>query len=198
MPKSKSKNAAPALSLETLSGSPQATQFFGEQVGRSLRPGDVVALYGELGTGKTTFVQGIARGLGRESASIKSPTFVLVREYPGDPSTRPAEGSAGLHTTLVHVDGYRLDGPSAAAWLDLDLIFSPRRVTLIEWAERFEGLLPERRLAVHLEHVSANRRRLRLEAVGDWPAEQVADLRSALAPPAAAQDTETEHADSGD
>ena len=172
--------AAPALTLETLSASVEATQRVGERIGRALRAGDVVALYGELGTGKTTFVQGIARGQGRDQASVKSPTFVLVREYPGD-------------TILVHVDGYRLDGPPAAAWLDLDLIFSPRRVTMVEWAERFEGLLPERRLAVHLEHVSANRRRLRIDALGEWPAEQVVELRTALESP-----EETEHADSGD
>ena len=191
MAKSQSKRAPSpaALTLETLSASVQATQLFGERIGRALRPGDVVALYGELGTGKTTFVQGIARGQGRDQASVKSPTFVLVREYPGG-------------TILVHVDGYRLDGPPAAAWLDLDLIFSPRRITMVEWAERFEGLLPERRLAVHLEHVSANRRRLRIEALGAWPEEQMAELRTALEPPEAAEEkpeeSETEHADSGD
>ena len=185
MAKSKSpKSAPPALMLETLSGSAQATQLFGERIGRALRPGDVVALYGELGTGKTTFVQGIARGQGRDQASIKSPTFVLVREYPGE-------------TMLVHVDGYRLDGPPSAAWLDLDLIFSPRRVTLIEWAERFDGLLPERRLVVRLEHVSANRRRVRIEAIGAWPPEQVSELRTALEPPDTTETPETEHADSG-
>ena len=135
--------------MEFVSGSVEETQAFGERVGRWLQPGDVVALHGELGSGKTTLIQGVARGLGRAPDSIKSPTFVLMREYPGE-------------IPLVHVDGYRLEGPPAVAWLDVDLIFSPHKITLIEWAERFTGLLPEDHLQVHLSHVSANRRRLRL------------------------------------
>ncbi len=98
--------------LEVLSGSLEETQALGERLGRLLQPGDVVALHGELGSGKTTIIQGIARGLGCESDRVKSPTFVLMREYPG-------------RTPLAHLDGYRLEGAPAAAWLDLDLIYSP-------------------------------------------------------------------------
>ena len=148
-----------------LSGSVEETQAFGERIGRLLRAGDVVALQGELGSGKTTLIQGVARGLGRDPGTIKSPTFVLVREYPGD-------------VPLVHVDGYRLDGPPSASWLDVDLIFSPQKITLIEWAERFAGLLPEHHLAVRLSHVSTNRRRLQLVPFGERAAELV---RGALA-----------------
>src|SRR3990167_3938844 len=82
---------------ELVSGSVEETQAVGERLGRWLRAGDVVALRGELGSGKTTLVQGIARGLEREPGSIKSPTFVLMREYPGE-------------VPLIHVDGYRLSG----------------------------------------------------------------------------------------
>lgn len=131
----------------------EETQALGERLGRVLRAGDVVALHGELGSGKTTLIQGIARGLGRAPESIKSPTFVLMREHPGD-------------VPLIHIDGYRLEGAPSVSWLDLDLIFSPRKITLIEWAERFGGLLPEDRLEVHLEHVSTNRRRLRISGMG--------------------------------
>ena len=143
-----------------LSGSVEETQAFGERLGRLLRAGDVVTLEGELGSGKTTLIQGIAQGLGRDPGTIKSPTFVLVREYPGE-------------IPLVHVDGYRLDGPPAAAWLDVDLIFSPQKITLIEWAERFAGLLPEHHLAIRLSHVSANRRRAQLVPFGERAAELV-------------------------
>ncbi|MBI4341960.1 MAG: tRNA (adenosine(37)-N6)-threonylcarbamoyltransferase complex ATPase subunit type 1 TsaE [Candidatus Omnitrophica bacterium] len=146
-----------------LSGSVEETQAFGERIGRLLRAGDVVALQGELGSGKTTLIQGVARGLGRDPGTIKSPTFVLVREYPGD-------------VPLVHVDGYRLDGPPSASWLDVDLIFSPQKITLIEWAERFAGLLPEHHLAVRLSHVSTNRRRLQLVPFGERAAELAAHL----------------------
>ena len=140
--------------FELTSSSPEETQALGERVGRLLRPGDVVALSGELGSGKTTLIQGMAKGLGLEPDVVKSPTFVLMREYAGP-------------IPLIHVDGYRLEGAPAAAWLDLDLLLSPRKVTVIEWAERFEGLLPPQALDVQLEHVSTNRRRIRIEAVRD-------------------------------
>ena len=165
--------------FEVVSGSVEETQALGERLGRALRAGDVVALRGALGSGKTTLIQGIARGLGRASQTLKSPTFVLVREYPGS-------------VPLIHVDGYRLEGASAAAWLDLDLLFSPAKVTLIEWAERFEGLLPEGVVEVHLEHVSAHRRRLRLPAANARAAELINRLGQADADPTPTRDPSPE------
>ena len=135
--------------LEFASGSVEDTQAFGDRLGRLLQAGDVLALSGELGSGKTTLIQGIARGLGRDPTTIKSPTFVLLREYPGA-------------VPLIHIDGYRLDGAAAVSWLDLDVIFSPHKITLIEWAERFAGVLPDHHVDVRLSHVSANRRRISL------------------------------------
>ena len=149
-----------------VSGSVEDTQALGEQLGRALRPGDVVALSGELGSGKTTLIQGIARGLGREPETIKSPTFVLLREHPGD-------------VPLIHIDGYRLEGQSAVSWLDVDLIFSPHKITLIEWAERFTGVLPEDVLNIQLTHVSTNRRRLTLQSTGPRSQAMLAALQSA-------------------
>ena len=164
-PKSKIKNPKSAgRRLERVTSSVEETQAVGEQLGQSLRPGDVVALRGELGSGKTTLIQGIARGLGRAPESIKSPTFVLMREYSGE-------------VPLIHIDGYRLEGAPAASWLDLDLIFSPRKVTLIEWAERFGELLPDDRLEVHLEHVSTNRRRLAISGTGPRGQAIISDLQ---------------------
>ena len=139
---------------EFVSGAVEETQAFGEELGRLLQAGDVVALSGDLGTGKTTFIQGLARGLGRNPEAIKSPTFVIVREYPGD-------------VPLVHIDGYRLEGAPAVSWLDADWFFSPGKITVIEWADRFVGLLPEDHLELELAYVSANRRRLRLRATGE-------------------------------
>ena len=136
-----------------VSSSVEETQAFGEKLGRALRAGDVVALHGELGTGKTTLIQGLARGLGLGADAVKSPTFVLMREYPGA-------------VPLIHIDGYRLEGAPSVAWLDLDLMFSPQKITVIEWAERFEGLLPEDAVALHLAHVSANRRRITVSGTG--------------------------------
>ena len=153
--------------VELMSTSIEETQALGEQIGRQLAAGDVVALHGELGSGKTTLIQGIARGLGRNSGAVKSPTFVLMREYPGDP-------------LVVHIDGYRLEGAPAVAWLDVDLMFSPSNITLIEWAERFGDVLPSDHLAVQLAHVSANRRRLRVSGTGPRAAAIIAQLRAAL------------------
>ena len=160
--------------FELVSGSVDETRAFGEHLGRLLAPGDVVALFGELGSGKTTLVQGIAQSLGLRPERIKSPTFVLMREYPGD-------------VTLVHLDGYRLEGPPAASWLDLEPVFAPSKITLIEWAERFEGLLPRDHLAIRLEHVSANRRRLSLLPQGER-ARAIAERAGAFKPPQHAQD----------
>ena len=157
-PKSKIQHLKSADAVEVNSGSVEDTQALGERLGAALRPGDVVALRGELGTGKTTLIQGIAKGLGRDPGTIKSPTFVLMREYPGD-------------IPLVHIDGYRLEGPASIAWLDIELIFSPAKITLIEWAERFADLLPEERLELHLSHVSTNRRTIALVPYGARAAE---------------------------
>ncbi|MBI2093403.1 MAG: tRNA (adenosine(37)-N6)-threonylcarbamoyltransferase complex ATPase subunit type 1 TsaE [Candidatus Omnitrophica bacterium] len=159
MPRPKSKIQNPKLAeanreaIEFLSGSVEETQKMGEQLGRQLQAGDTVALFGELGSGKTTLIQGIARGLGRDPESIKSPTFVLMREYPGD-------------VPLVHLDGYRLTGPAVVAGLDLELLFSPEKITLIEWAERCEGLLPQEYLKLRLQHVSTNRRKITVTPYG--------------------------------
>ena len=167
---------AQRTAIELVSGSVEETQVFGEQLGRLLRPGDVVALHGELGSGKTTLIQGIARGLGRDPDVVKSPTFVLMREYPGE-------------TPLVHIDGYRLEGAPAVSWLDVDLIFSPHKITLIEWAERFEGCLPENYVDVRLAHKMTNQRKIAVVEHGPRSAEMIDALRRAvdrpLSPPGA-------------
>ncbi len=163
-PKSKIQHPKSEQALELISGSAEETQAFGERLGKLLRPADVVALRGELGSGKTTLIQGIARGLGYDPAGIKSPTFVIMREYPGE-------------VPLIHIDGYRLEGAPSAAWLDLERMFSTQKVTVIEWAERFEGLLPEDHLEMQLSHVSANRRRLLLIGRGARAGELIAKLQ---------------------
>ncbi len=161
----KGETAQPASGIEHISHSVEETRAFGERLGHLLQPGDVLALSGELGSGKTTLIQGMAQGLGLDSALIKSPTFVLMREYQGP-------------IPVVHIDGYRLEGASAVSWLDVDLMFSPQKITLIEWAERFEGLLPEWHLDIHLSHVSTHRRRIIVVLQeGARAAQMVAELR---------------------
>lgn len=164
--KSKVQNQTSDGSYELTSGSVEETQALGRRLGQLVGPGDVIALHGELGTGKTTLIQGFAEGLEVPMASVKSPTFVLQREYAG-------------RARLIHIDAYRLDGPEQAAWLDTELMFSPNAVTVIEWAERFGPLMPEDRLEAHLSHVSTNRRAIRLTATGPRSAEIVKKIGDA-------------------
>lgn len=137
--------------IDLLSHSSLHTERLGERLGAAARPGDVFALRGELGTGKTVFVRGLARGMG-VAGPVRSPTFVLVNEYDG-------------RVPLYHLDFYRLDAPLLAnvGWEEfLEL----GGVVAIEWPERAEAILPEERLDVRFEHVADSKRRVRLEAHG--------------------------------
>jgi tRNA threonylcarbamoyladenosine biosynthesis protein TsaE len=106
-----------------------------------LGSGDVVALFGELGAGKTLFVRGVCRGLGVKEA-VTSPTFTLVQEYRGK-------------LPVYHVDFYRLEA-AAIYELDLDWYFRSEGITLIEWAERGLGVLPEHRYEVRLSYTNTS------------------------------------------
>jgi tRNA threonylcarbamoyladenosine biosynthesis protein TsaE len=122
-----------------VSGSPDDTQRLGEELGRSLQSGDVVALTGELGAGKTCFVQGVARGLGVRTGAT-SPTFVLINEY---------RGRLPVH----HVDAYRTESLSELLDLGLPELFDAEGVTLVEWADKLRPLLPARAIEVHIAGV---------------------------------------------
>jgi len=116
-----------ALVLRT--GSPEQTQMLGYAAGERARPGDVFLLSGPLGAGKTCFTQGLARGLGVEGY-VRSPTFVLMTRHKG-------------RLTLHHIDLYRV-GSLEEAWdLGIDEQLFDGGVSVIEWAERAEELLPE-------------------------------------------------------
>jgi tRNA threonylcarbamoyladenosine biosynthesis protein TsaE len=106
-------------------------------VAAELRAGSVIALHGELGSGKTTFVKGLAAALGVPDL-VTSPSFSLVNEYEG-------------RMQLFHVDLYRLHGPQEVQLLDLDTIVATGGITVIEWAERGEDLLPEGTLHITLQ-----------------------------------------------
>ena len=106
------------------------------RVGTILRPGDVVALSGDLGAGKTLFAKGIARALGIDE-EVVSPTFTLVREYEGP-------------VPLVHVDVYRLDRLQELHDVGFDELVGGRSVMVVEWGERVSALLPVERLDISL------------------------------------------------
>lgn len=109
----------------------------GEKLGRGLQAGDVLALFGDLGAGKTTFTKGIARGLGL-AADVHSPTFTLIHEHPGP-------------IPLYHVDLYRLTSEEEVDTLGIDEYIYGDGVTIIEWADRMKSLLPPGRLDIELK-----------------------------------------------
>lgn len=141
-------------SIDFFSRSPEQTRRLGAQLGAVLRPGDVICLQGDLGAGKTTFVQGVARGWGSLD-SVSSPTFIIVNEY------RRAEGDL-----LFHMDAYRLDSAPEAEELDLDSMLADGAL-LIEWPERIDGLVPPQHLWIQLEHVDEEEREMKFKAVGE-------------------------------
>ena len=143
----------PVTAAETIaSASPEQTQSAGERLGRTLSPADVVALTGALGAGKTCFVQGLARGLAVTTRPT-SPTFVLVTEY---------RGRLPVH----HVDAYRTTTLTELLDFGLLELFDGDGVTLVEWADKLEPLLPPRTIRVHIEGVGDEPRRIEIRRPG--------------------------------
>ncbi|MGD2251451.1 MAG: tRNA (adenosine(37)-N6)-threonylcarbamoyltransferase complex ATPase subunit type 1 TsaE [Anaerolineales bacterium] len=141
-------------SLEFLSRSPEQTQRLGVRLGELLKPGDLVCLSGDLGSGKTTLAQGIARGWGSLDP-VGSPTFVLINEY------KRADSA-----TMYHVDAFRLESAAEAEGLGLSELFEDGGPVLVEWPERVEGALPSERIWVDLHWVEEFRRGLHFVASG--------------------------------
>jgi len=140
--------------LEFLSHSPEQTRRLGVRLGELLKAGDVVCLAGDLGSGKTTLAQGIARGWGALDP-VTSPTFVIINEY------RRADGAA-----LYHVDAFRLSGSDEAEIIGLREQFEQTGPVVVEWPERIEEVLPQERIWIRLNWVEEFRRGMHMEAVG--------------------------------
>lgn len=133
---------------------PSHTEQFGSTIGRRLQRGDVIALVGELGAGKTTFVHGVALGTGLEPHIVSSPTFTFIQEYAGP-------------LTLAHVDLYRLEQSRELADTGLAEYLNGDFVVLIEWADRLPASwLPDDYLSVHFSHAGRTARRVNVRAFG--------------------------------
>ena len=161
------KSAAPVTAAKpwrTVLRSPQQTHRLGQCLGTLLQGGDVLALFGELGTGKTSLVRGIADGLGAEPTAVSSPTFTLIHEYRG-------------RLPLIHTDLYRL---TAAQLEDTGLgdYLDGHTVTAIEWADRWGEGLPPDRLEIHLTHHPPAARRAMLTAKGPSSSRLLIALRA--------------------
>ncbi len=139
--------------LDLISKSPQQTRGMGLRLGSALRAGDVICLQGDLGAGKTTFVQGLAQGWSSLD-SVSSPTFILVNVY------RRMDGAQ-----LFHLDTYRLESVPEAEQLDLESMLA-QGALIIEWPERLGNLIPEERLWINLEHVDEEQRQMRFHSHG--------------------------------
>ena len=126
--------------------SAEETREFGKKIGAFLLPGDVVALSGELGAGKTTLIQGMAEGLGVKE-HVTSPTFIIINEYQG-------------RWPLYHLDLYRLEQTGQVGELGLEEYFTRPGICLIEWAERLVDFLPATAEKIELRIKSENEREL--------------------------------------
>jgi tRNA threonylcarbamoyladenosine biosynthesis protein TsaE len=142
-----------AAQLAISSRSVQETQRLGQRVGELAQAGDVLALEGELGAGKTNFAQGLAKGLGVTEV-VNSPTFILANEY------------LSGRIPLYHIDAYRVQDASEARGFGLDDYLLGDGVTVVEWADRVNEALPEDTLVVRLEYVGENERSIRLIPMG--------------------------------
>lgn len=139
---------------EVVTRGPEETRRLAGDLLKTLGPGAVLALHGELGAGKTCFVQGLARALG-VSRAVTSPTFTLINEYAGT-------------TRLYHVDLYRVANAAEALALGLDEYVHGEGITAIEWAERVQELLPSSTVHIYME-------------AGEKPDERVLRIRKGAA-----------------
>lgn len=140
-------------SLHLVLSSRAQTESFGRSIGQSLQGGEVLALIGTLGVGKTALVRGIATGLGVPSHCVSSPTFVLAHEYPG-------------RMPLFHIDMYRVKDLLILEASGLSECFTERAAAAVEWADRFPSWLPIDRLEIRLTHRTPSSRDLSVTALG--------------------------------
>ena len=131
-----------------ISKSVKDTLRFGEKLAGRLKKGDFVALIGDLGSGKTVLTKGLAKGLGvKNSRYVNSPTFVIIKEYKGK-------------LPLYHFDLYRLDHPGSLHAENFEEYFYGDGVTVVEWADKINGLLPKNRWEIHMSVAGEGERKI--------------------------------------
>jgi tRNA threonylcarbamoyladenosine biosynthesis protein TsaE len=159
------------MRVEVRTASAEETREVGEAIAALLRARDAVVLTGELGAGKTTFVQGVARGLGIEDR-VASPTFTLIKEYSGI-------------LDLAHVDVYRLDRMQDVVDLGLEELGGGDDVLLVEWGDTIEELLPDDRLRIELttgDGSDDDARAISISATGEGWRDRFPELEAAVMP----------------
>lgn len=153
-----------------ITNSKEETKSLGEQLAKKLESGDFLAFYGNLGSGKTTFIQGLAKGLGIKRIII-SPTFIIIRTYKLQLKT-PAfvKASAGKQKAKVktatqnskffyHIDLYRTETKNDFLSVGLDEIIEDKNnIVALEWAEKMRDMLPDKRIELHFKYIDENKR----------------------------------------
>lgn len=137
-----------------ITGSEEETKRIGEELAKSLIDGRFIALFGELGSGKTTFVQGLAKGSGIKKRII-SPTFIILRSYKTPDSDT---------FNFYHIDLYRAEG-NEKEMINLglaEIINDKKNIIVVEWAEKMKKLLPKKRWEISFEYIDENKRRIKI------------------------------------
>jgi len=140
------------MDFKIISSSPEDTIELGQKIGSQLKGGEVIAVCGSLGSGKTHLIKGIAAGAGaKDQRNVNSPTFVIVNEYVG-------------RLDIYHIDAYRLNSVSEFEMLGFDDFCYPRSVVLIEWADKIESALQAiDYIRIELEHASETKRKIHVK-----------------------------------
>ena len=143
-----------------LSHSEEETRKIAKEVGKKLQNGDIVALFGELGAGKTVFVKGICKVFGI-TRRVKSPSFTVIREY----IPNKTHNSDRLPNKIYHIDLYRIKDPSSILIQEVYERLGERNgICLIEWADRIEDLLPEDVVKIHIKIIDEKTRKISIKS----------------------------------
>lgn len=153
--------------VDLVSQSSLHTERIGERLARLARAGDVIALWGELGAGKTVLAKGIATGLGLDASEVASPTFIILREHYGG------------RMPMFHLDLYRLEGQDLGntGWEET---LESGGITVIEWPDRAGDSLPDDRLDITLEHIAETKRRVVIASNGRRSERLLKEFRDSL------------------
>ncbi len=138
--------------MTVVTSSPDETKALGEKLAKNLKCGDILALEGELGSGKTQFVKGLAKGLGvSQDSYVRSPSFILLNEYAG-------------RLPLYHFDFYRLTTPFDLDTIGMEEYFDGDGITVIEWADKFPAAIPKRAVHIKFEVLDENHRIIKFDS----------------------------------
>ncbi|MFA5063034.1 MAG: tRNA (adenosine(37)-N6)-threonylcarbamoyltransferase complex ATPase subunit type 1 TsaE [Candidatus Omnitrophota bacterium] len=152
--------------MKVITASVRETLRLGEFLSKHLKPGDIICLKGNLGSGKTTLTKGIASGLGVSRIKVTSPSFVIMRQH--------LEG----RVPLFHFDLYRLKEVSDIAALGYEGYFYAEGISVIEWAQNLDCLMPKEHLMIELSYGSKDKRIIKITAVGIRYKELLREMRA--------------------